>query len=68
MAYIAQWMVLVQGDGIDPVEVARQARELSLDPANDAWRIIDIETQESCVVSIIDNRVVPPGGGLVGVC
>lgn len=58
--YIAQWGIFIEGEDLDPVDVARQAREKFLDPNNDMWQIIDMETGTTWAVEPNGRGVVPP--------
>lgn len=63
MAYYAEWSVFIDGDGLDPTEVARRAREWSKDPSHNTWRIVDLSKNTSTVVDISPTtgpRVIRP--------
>lgn len=41
MAHMASWSILIEEAGLDPIEVAKRARDLALDPQNSRWQITD---------------------------
>lgn len=63
MAYLAQWAVFIDGDDLDPIEVAAAARRRVDDHQNDTWRIVDLNGPHFIVVDLYDRRIIPMSGG-----
>lgn len=63
MAYLAQWAVFIDGDDLDPIDVAAAARKRVNDRQNDTWRIVDLNGPHYIVVDLYDRRIIPILGG-----
>lgn len=60
MGYTANWAMPVDGEDLDPFEVARRAQELIADPRRGIWLITDLESGATAAVDLIDRQVIRP--------
>jgi hypothetical protein len=59
--YVASWTILVDGENLDPVEIASRGRELLRDVNKNTWIVKDVDSGELCVVDATAQRVIHPG-------
>lgn len=60
MGYLAKWAIVVEGEDLDPLEIARRAHQLLLDPHKNCWAIEDLSTRKTAVVDLYEQRVISP--------
>ena len=59
MSYLAAWTVYIEGEDLDPFEVAKRAREQYEDPMNQMWAIHNMTAMRSTVVDLHAMREIP---------
>jgi hypothetical protein len=57
LAYLVRWGCFIMDESLTPAEAAQAARERSLDENNQAWHVVDLETDECTVVNLKDGDV-----------
>lgn len=62
MAYMAMWSVFIDGDDLDPIQVADRARVHAANPDHQTWRVVNIDSGDSAVVDLRERCIVPMGG------
>lgn len=45
-------MIVVSGEDLDPLEIARRAHQLLLDPNKNCWAIEDLSNRKTAVVDL----------------
>lgn len=60
MGYLAKWVTVVDGEDLDPLEIARRAHELLLDPHRNCWVVKDLTAGRTAAVDLYEQRVIRP--------
>ncbi len=58
MAYLATWAVFIDGEGLDPREVAKRAEKHSQDPNHSTWKVLDLDSGRVTVVDLSEDRII----------
>lgn len=53
MSYVASWDVYIEGDDLNPFEVAKRAQAEFADPNNQIWAIHDLDAGHSTTVDLL---------------
>lgn len=60
MTYLAKFAVVVDGNDLDPFEVASRAREILLHPQGSTWLVDDLDSNKRSVVDVCEGRIIEP--------